>query len=178
MNLTNLFNRRFALEQEFAAHQIKAESEGKRIAAALADCNREINNHAVGLDQATIDLAETVISVSDCRRGGSDWRSCIADAIKQLATGVPVGNYTNLWNEYFGTKNYDRWTGQRSDHSYGYGPKHGSICFSVELCPGVRTRAEKILSVSEQEAAIYYLVNLEAIQKARREALETAGVAR
>jgi hypothetical protein len=66
-----------------------------------------------------------------------------------------------LAREYFGTKNYDRWSDQREDHSYGRGPSHGSIVFSVGLSREARRRVNSggpiELTPEEQAAAIYAL---------------------
>lgn len=35
-------------------------------------------------------------------------------------------------SEYFGVKNYSGFGDQRSDHSRGYGPTHGSIVFEID----------------------------------------------
>ncbi len=121
-----------------------------------------------GMDAAKIQLAETVVYVSDTEQGGADWSGCITDAVHQLTIGKPLGAYKNLWKQYFGTKNYDRWTGQRSDHEYGYGPRHGSLVFSVGLSSAVRERDPQQLTPDETEAAIYYLLNIVKIQQARR----------
>ncbi len=62
---------------------------------------------------------------------------------------------------------YDRWYGQRSDHDYGMGPRHGSIIFRIGLVSDARHRE---LTSAERDAAVYYLMNLEAIQAAKVEA--------
>ena len=98
--------------------------------------------------------------------------SARADAIKQLASGKPVReHYGDLWRVFFGTKNYDQWSGQRCDCEYGCGPRHGSICFRIGLTDAARKRRQADLSADEVEAAIYYLVNLERVQEAERVAV-------
>jgi len=49
-------------------------------------------------------------------------------AIEDLQAGCP-----RMRTEYFGIKEYAEWTSQEADHRYGFGPKHGSIWFSIGL---------------------------------------------
>lgn len=124
-----------------------------------------LNQTEAGLDTSRILLAEHVVFATDYSKGGDERGSARQDAIKYIATGTPLrGGYGDLRREYFGTKSYDRWHGQRSDHSYGMGPTHGSMIFRIGLTPEARTRD---LTEEERDAAIYYLLNLEAIQKAK-----------
>lgn len=55
-------------------------------------------------------------------------RSCIEDAIADLIDGCK-----RLKSGFFGCKSYDRWACQRSDCSYGCGPRHGSIKIAIGL---------------------------------------------
>lgn len=130
------------------------------------DLTTQMNYISVGLDRGAIELALTVLDVSDYRRGGDDWQSCRRDAIQWLTTQEPLTRYGgDLRKQYFGTKNYDYWRGQREDHSYGAGPRHGSTCFHIGLRQEARSRT---LTPAETDAAIYYLMNLERIQNASR----------
>jgi hypothetical protein len=52
----------------------------------------------------------------------------LTDAMIEISKGGG-----RLLTEYFGVKNYDHFEDQRENHAYGYGPKHGSIVFSVGL---------------------------------------------
>ena len=52
----------------------------------------------------------------------------IAAAIEDLQAGCPA-----MRREYFGVKQYAGFGDQESNHPYGYGPKHGSIWFSIGL---------------------------------------------
>lgn len=140
------------------AHEASSVKESARLNKLIASENRAARLLAEGLDLNTISLAESILAVGKYSNGGDERASVIRDAIAWLAgTGVRG----NLKIEYFGTKQYDRWYGQRSDHSYGYGPKHGSILFSVGLRDDARHRE---LTQEERDAAIYYLMNLEKIQ--------------
>jgi hypothetical protein len=155
---------------ELAKHEKEAAAESGRIRGRVERYATILKMSEQGIDAEKVALAETIVYAWDHRNGGSDWQSCRADAIKQFATGLPITQYCDLWRRRFATKNYDRWTGQREDHEYGYGPKHGSMCFEIGLTKQARARSYSDLSGEEIEAAVYYLVNLERIQLAREEA--------
>lgn len=167
-SMTSAYARRAKLLTDLAA---ETEAWSKRKAgfdASIAECNRIITLAGNGFDTIKIALAETVLDVGQYAKGGRDRASVVADAIKQLATGEPIRRfYGDLWHVKFATKNYDAWSGQRSDCEYGYGPRHGSICFAVGLKREVRARDPQSLTAAETEAAIYYLHNLKAIQAAK-----------
>lgn len=150
------------------AHQ-KASAARTAEINAVIKANREVlSMSAAGIDREKVTLAESVVYVSGLYVDGGDERaSVIADAVRQLATGRAKGPYCDLWRQHFGTKRYDRWYGQRSDHDYGYGPSHGSIIFEVGLKSEVRKREPRELTADEIEAAVYYLTNIERIQAAR-----------
>lgn len=175
-SLTEAVNNIEAARVALEAHE-KAAAERAAEIRLVIKVNREIlSMSAEGLDREAVALAETVIYVQgQYARAGDDRASCISDAVKQLATGKPKGGYCDLWHQYFGTKTYDRWHGQRSDHAYGYGPRHGSNIFQVGLTKDARARDPRELTPAEIEAGIYYLTNIERIQDARTKA--ASGVA-
>lgn len=140
-------------------------AENTRLNAMLGNARTTLSKHAAGLDVDKITLAETILYVGDFAKGGTDRASAVQDAIKWFATGK--AGYRGLQHEYFGTKSYDRWHGQRCDCEYGMGPRHGSIIFRIELSRDARNRD---LTAEEKDAAIYYLVNIQAIQTAAKEA--------
>ena len=76
-------------------------------------------------------------------------KEAVYDAIKDLNTGG-----RKLKKSYFGVKSYEGWQSQRSDHEYGYGPKHGGVWFRIEILPGYRKRD---LSPGEIGAGIKHL---------------------
>lgn len=130
--------------------------------AQLAIAKNEALMHKNGLDVEKIKLGKTIIAASNPANGGADWKSCVNDAITQLAENNGfAAPFQGLAKHQLCTKNYDRWRGQRSDHSYSGGPKHGSICFYIGMQKDVRGRTPLVLTPEEQSAAIYYLMNLE-----------------
>jgi len=62
-------------------------------------------------------------------------KDAVYDAIKDLNKGGE-----KLKKSYFGVKSYEGWQSQRSDHEYGYGPKHGAVWFRIEILPEYRKR--------------------------------------
>lgn len=168
MSLADSITKKLDAQNQIKELRSNLEREEKRLQAIIDEANAALVMRASDLDLAKIDLAETIIRVSDYSRGGSDWKSCIDDAIKQFATGKAVSHYKDLWSVYFGTKNYDRWSGQRCDCDYGSGPSHGSIVFRIETTSAARTRKQSDLTADEVEAVIYYLLNIERIQDARK----------
>lgn len=53
------------------------------------------------------------------------------ELIEEAISGLQKDPETWAKTEYYGLKNYAQWSDQRSDHSYGCGPRHGSICFRI-----------------------------------------------
>lgn len=138
-------------------------SEEARLKGIISENDRLICLARDSIDYVKVQLAETIISVSKYT-GEGEQGSCVVDAIKQFSLGKPL-QYKDLWKEYFGTKDYDRWSSQRSDHTYGYGPRHGSTNFMI----GIRTDKKQVdLTADEVEAVIYYLTNLKNIQGTKR----------
>lgn len=169
--LTTAVREKDELERALAEHTRASE-------ARTAELKREIGARALvlrtaglGLDPDKLALARKIVVVrGSFARAGDDRLSVVHDAIRQLATGVPIRPvYTDLWRCAFGTKSYDRWHGQRCDCEYGMGPRHGSVIFSVGLTQAARSKSHSDLTGAEIEAAIYYLTNLERVQSAEAE---------
>lgn len=150
------------LKSTIASAEKAHQDEMARLRAWLSNEQTFIAQNEAGLDTDKIALAETILHVTDYRKGGQDRDSARQDAILWFGTGK--AGYRGLRHEFFGTKNYSGWSGQRCDCGYGMGPRHGSICFRIGLKEEARARD---LSDAEREAAIYYLINLERIQAAR-----------
>lgn len=168
----------YELQAALKSHLDTAKQEEAQLRSEIRNRELVLSMSESGLDGDRIALARTIVRATDYSRGGADRDSCRRDAIKQLSTGKPIRvHYGDLWRVYFGTKNYDRWQGQRSDHDYGYGPKHGSVCFKIGVTEDARKRDQSDLAPQEVEAAIYFLVNLERIQKAEKNAAEKAEAA-
>jgi hypothetical protein len=146
-------------------HTKAAAAESARLTSLIKQEDTAIFQSELSLDLSLISLAESVMRVGDYSNGGDERNGARVDAMKWFATGH--AGYLGLKREYFGTKNYAKWGGQRCDCEYGMGPRHGSICFSIGLREEARKRD---LTNAEKEACIYYLLNLENIQKAQAKA--------
>lgn len=157
------------LTASLAKHKEAATVEETRLRGEIEQRHKILELSAAGIDLDKVALARTILYVrGSYSRGGSEKASVIQDAIKQLASGQPVRPiYSDLWRQYFGTKDYDRWSGQRTDCDYGCGPRHGSIVFAVGITSETRTaRTQSSLTPDEIEAAIYFLSNIARIQAA------------
>ncbi len=153
------------------------QAEGERHAKAM----KTLQNEKSGIEQklalldAGQDLDQIAVAKSVMYRrgryahGGSERASVIYDAIAYFANSDTLRPHQSLKAGYFGTKDYDRWHGQRSDHSYGMGPRHGSIVFAVGLHSDARDRD---LTEVERSACIYYLRNIEKIEAAEVESAQ------
>lgn len=164
------------LRRQLADHEKATGLESARLKGEIVARQTILNTAEAGLDNDKIALAQTVLKVRGLyAKGGEDRASVIQDAVSWLATQKVEkigswGPYTinGLDSADFGTKSYDRWHGQRSDHEWG-GPRHGTIIFQVGLIDRQRKLTEE-----EREAAIYYLLNLERAQAAAQSAREAA----
>lgn len=177
MELTTAAQEMYQLRKDLEQHIASAKAREDELRGQIKQRANVLASAEQGLDLEKVRLAKTVVYVNGSYdRAGDDRASVIHDAIRQLATGEPIRQfYGDLWSHYFGTKNYDRWSGQRSDHQYGYGPGHGSIVFRVGVIEDVRkTRTQADLTAEEVEAAIYYLTNIKRVQDAEAAAAKQA----
>jgi len=160
--LTQSYARLSALQRELNNLNAIYKRKSDELMADLQATRTLISQSASGLDVEKIALAETVLYTTAYSKGGEDRASARQDAIDQLA----LHGGGQLWDEFYGTKAYAHWYGQRSDHRYGLGPKHGSVVFQIGLTQAARQRVPQELTAQEIEAAVYYLTNLERIQAA------------
>ncbi len=171
MDLQKLSQQRINLEANLLIMREHFISWSEKMQKNLVEVNRLISIETSGMDLDKVLLAESVMDFGQYARGGDERQSVVDDAIKQLSTGQPIRQeFSDLWVTYFGTKNYAHWSGQRSDHSYGCGPRHGSTCFSVGLKRDIRKRDPQQLTELEIEACLYYLMNIQKIQEAAKAA--------
>lgn len=158
-------------------------------ALELAKTNVIIQLLSDNIDVKKYHLARTVVYTRGWwAKAGTEKSSIITDAIKWFSEGCvrydsgQRNHYKNLFHHYYGTKSYDRWDGQRSDHEYGFGPRHGSIIFQFGLIDDVRKRKnfiesnsnaaddiQDLITPEEREAVLYYLNNLPKIDAVEQE---------
>lgn len=155
-----------------------------RLDHILADCRAREGVLLADLDLARIDRAKKIVVV------GCLWPSrwaCASNKVlppdyseppigsRVALLGVAVNDLASAKDEmkrhYFGLKDYDRWSHQREDHEYGSGPRHGSIVFRIGLTDDARKQDG--LTLQQRDDAIYYLRNLERIQKAEGDAKQS-----
>ena len=138
------------------AYQEEAGAEIKRRNAEISEAERIYLLALAGLNIEIVKKAEEILFVRGLENfpQGADM-DCVNDALKWFS-GAEMGNiYLDLKQYAFGTKNYGRWTHQREDHQYGYGPRHGSTVFAIGL-----QEPSRELSAEERDACIYYLESL------------------
>ena len=87
------------------------QKESLRLKTCIAAANALAMMMANDLNTEIVQLAESVMYATDLSKAGDDGSSVITDAIKWFS-GEKAGYY-GLQKEFFGTKNYDRWRGQR-----------------------------------------------------------------
>jgi hypothetical protein len=106
------------------------------------------------LDLASIQTAKKYIYTEGLkRRYDGEMPRALYDCIIDCSNG-----FKKIRNEYFGCKDYDRFSGQRCDCNYGYGPSHGHIVAEIGLRSTWRDKAD---SIEETDAcAIVYYLNL------------------
>lgn len=163
------------LEQERAALSDKRKNEIAQHASRIADIDARLKQIAerTSLLTSGVDRARRIVEVrGDATKSvhGRDWDQrqenvrgkAVGDARRWLAN-----NATRLQECYIGVKNYSGFGDQREDHSYGTGPRHGSIVFSIGLTPEARNRT---LTSDEIEDALYLLHVLPAIATAEKAA--------
>lgn len=159
--LVTLLAREKDCRDRIAKHDEEAVAERKRLVAAHEAVRHQIGCAKAGLDNDRIANALALINVRGSYiNGGTDKASVIRDAVDWLATGKCAA-YQGLDQANFGTKSYDRWYGQRSDHEWG-GPRHGSIIFQI----GLKNRQLE-MTEDQRSDVIYFLLNIEAWEQAR-----------
>jgi hypothetical protein len=170
--LTAKMNEIYSLQSQLREHEAAAKAKSDDFTKRIVALRREVALDGALIDIDKVNTARTVIQIMGTfARAGDDRQSVINDAVYEITTGLKANGTRGLDHEYFGTKAYDRWIGQRSDHPKYMGPSHGSIIFSVGLTDLASKKGGiAALSDDEREAAVYVLTRLEAIQSAEQSA--------
>lgn len=174
-NEISIVDLRFALDescQTLSAYKKESEKEIARLTAIVEKCRREYGLATdQSLDIARIRNAESILEIRGSigirrtsygellQRGLGDDLSVVNDAIRWMAGSLEYTAWNDLNRNYYGVKNYDRWTRQRTDCEYGMGPSHGSIVFSIGLN---REHRGKGLTEQQRSDCIYYLEAMKA----------------
>jgi len=137
-------------QKRYQLQELKAifEKQKHKIEAEIADIEKQRGLILADMDEGKVVLAESILRFSH-------GFSRLEDRIAKKAIEDIVNGCDSMKDGYFGIKDYAHWRSQESHHSYGYGPKHGYIVFSIGL-----KHPKKALSPIEQEACIYYLYQL------------------
>ncbi|OAT32031.1 hypothetical protein M975_1923 [Buttiauxella brennerae ATCC 51605] len=160
MSLKELTLRKQQLESDRTALRKHYESESNRLASELVKVSEQLNFVNAGLNEVMIQRGKEIVYFGKSENN-SKRKECVTDAISDLASGCE-----RLKTRYFGTKNYDRWSDQREDHEYGYGPRHGCMVFKVGLTTAARLMVSNgTMNDHDIECAIYCLMNIDQINK-------------
>ncbi|MFL0711636.1 MAG: hypothetical protein ACJLS2_02335 [Microcella pacifica] len=91
------------------------------------------------------------------RRNSSDVQACFDAAIEEFRAGPKY-----LLGGYYGVKEYDRWTSQRNDSPYGYGPRHGYVWFKIGIPQAMRAELQggRVLTDEEKIAVVGWLTSV------------------
>jgi hypothetical protein len=167
-NLAALERAKIDLRAQLGEETKRHEAAAKALRAELLATETSVQMASAGIDEALVARARLVIDIGGSyAKGGTDRASEREEAIAAIVAGGE-----KMRHDYFGTKNYDRWSGQGAHHSYGMGPRHGSMCFTIGLTSDVRKRpVGSMLTEEDMDAAVYYLRNLEKIEAAKTVAL-------
>lgn len=83
-----------------------------------------------------IDTAKCLRAMQDLDAEGVPDTSARLGVIEEAIAAIQRDGSRALRDEYLGVKNCAHFGDQRSDHPYGYGPKHGYIVFRVGTAVG------------------------------------------
>jgi hypothetical protein len=155
MKLFEIVKDRVSLEEDLTELHDKYTSESNKLISKINELRRLESLNKVGLDTDRIQKAETLIKVYGDIYTISEPPKSIAElAIEDIAYDCK-----HLCKEFYGNKRYESFY-QRSDHQYGFGPKHGSIVDYIGLRkPNIN------LSDEDKNNCIYYLQNYNLIRE-------------
>jgi hypothetical protein len=157
-----------AAKDALRAHREAAAKQELALKNELSVARERVLLAGSGIDADKVRTARSILYLNGKFASSAQRRGVVQDAIDWLATGEKR-TYHTLQSGYFGVKNYSGFGDQREDHEYGFGPKHGTIVFAVGL-----NERKRELTDEEREAALYYLLNIEAIESAAADARAAA----
>lgn len=166
MLLQSLIAEREELKKQREEISQAFKQQDKDLSDQISEISVTIAGFSAGLDMEKINAGKQVVAVKG---------ECINDKRKQLVQLAMLDIATgceHLKNQYYGIKNYASFGDQIHNSRYYSAPQHGSIVFSIGLQRNLLP-LEEPLSISQVEAALYYLHNLEAVTQAEK-AGETA----
>jgi len=153
--LKELEIKRLEKEEEIKYENNRHKEDLEKLQNELKNIITSIKLYTNNIDENKLTIAKNILRIDGLKwLGSGDTKSKVKEAIEDV-----VNNFTKLRREYFGAKNYDRWTCQGSDCSYGYSPSHGSIVFKIGMIDGARKRND--FTDEEIDCCLYYLNNLD-----------------
>ena len=159
MNLTEWIKEKDSLIQADEALKKNYEKEKALLSDKLKKTNEAISLLADGVDYDRVLLALDIIEVrGECSDKNKKHLASIV--MSDLSSGCE-----KLKKQFFGYKVYSGFGEQRSDHGYGYGPRHGSIVFHIGL-----KKPREELTPEQIEDCIYLLCNIDSLEKATKAA--------
>jgi len=131
------------------------ENELRILQAQKKELETKLQYEIDGINSNRIDNAKRFIYIVGLKNyGRGETRLCIDELISDI-----VNDNYKILKEYYGCKNYEGFICQRSDHPYGYGPRHGYIVFSIEATQDFR-RGEITPNEKDKNDILYMLENV------------------
>lgn len=160
MNISQVIQNISSLRADEESEIKRHKSELERIRKEIANMEDKKQLLASDVDIEKVDVARSVIKIRGEFAESRAESLCVGAAINDIANGCK-----HLSKQFYGVKIYSSFGEQRCDCEYGYGPRHGSIVFSVGL-----HNPRQELTEHERECALYYLINLKKISSAAKAA--------
>ena len=158
MALSNLILEKNELTETRANAIARHAEHIKKIDKRLCDLAGLIESEKLGFDSDRIERAKGLVRVGAVNTRKR--QECVDRFVKYLTE-----NPKWLESNYCGVKVYSGFGEQHEDHQLGYGPRHGSIVFRVDMI-------KPSFSESEREDVLWYLLNIEKIQEAEKVATD------
>ena len=159
LHKSNLFEIYKELEKVNTAQkelQENYENELRTLKAQKKELETKLQYETDGIDSNRIDNAKRFIYIEGLKHnyGHGETRTCVDDLISDI-----VNDNYKILKEYYGCKDYDRFICQRSDHKYGFGPKHGDIVFSIRATQDFR-EGKIVPNEKDKNDILYMLENV------------------
>ena len=155
---SNLFEIHKGLEKINTAQkelQENYENELRVLRAQKKELKTKLQYEINEINSNRIDNAKRFIYIEGLKNFGvGETRLCVDEFISDL-----VNDNYKILKEYYGCKDYDRFSCQQSNHRYGFGPAHGNIVFSIRATQDFR---EGMITPNEKDKndILYMLENV------------------
>lgn len=131
------------------------ENELRILQAQKKELETKLQYEIDGINVKRIDNAKRFIHIDGLEEFGcGETISCVNELISDI-----VNDNYKILKEYYGCKNYEGFVCQRSDHPYGYGPRHGYIVFCINATQDFR-RGEITPNEKDKNDMLYMLENV------------------